>query len=254
MNKTIVAIGGGELKDLDTFKIDEEIVSLTGKKKPKVLFIPTASSDAQGYWDTFRSIFEVKLKCEVDGLFLTKKNLKYDTIKRKIMDSDAIYVGGGNTQKMLAIWQEKGVDKLLKEAWEKGVVMSGLSAGAICWFSFGTSDYESFENPGSKKLRKLKCLGFIDLIVSPHHIREPFRKDALVDIIRLDGGVGIALDDNAALEIINEKYRIISSLEGAKVHKVYRKDGEVYYEELEQDTFYPLEKLLKAESYNQDNL
>ena len=136
----IVAIGGGELKDLDTLSIDREIVSLTGKKHPTALFIPTASGDAEGYWKTFQGIYGGMLGCKPEVLYLIKENPVKREIEEKILGADLIYVGGGNTMKMLKAWRKKGVDKLLKKAYGQGIVLSGLSAGAICWFAYGCSD------------------------------------------------------------------------------------------------------------------
>jgi dipeptidase E len=141
--KKIVAIGGGEIGrpgyEVETQAIDEEIIKLTGKKNPLVLFIPTASSDSREYVSVFQEHFGKRLSCRTDVLYLTNKISK-DKIEKKVLSTDVIYVGGGNTLRMMTIWRKLGVDAILKKAWEKGIVVTGISAGAICWFDYGHSD------------------------------------------------------------------------------------------------------------------
>jgi len=162
--KKIVAIGGGEIGSpgypLETTAIDKEIVRLTGKKSPKFLFIPTASSDSVRYYETIQKLYGKKLGCRTDALWLIKENPSRKEVEQKIMTSDILYVGGGNTQKMLRIWKSYGLDKILVKAWDKGIVLSGLSAGSICWFRAGTSDSRRFNNPDAD-LIKVSGLGFI---------------------------------------------------------------------------------------------
>ena len=228
----IVAIGGGELKDLDTLLIDKEIVKLTGKKHPKALFIPTGSGDAEGYWQTFQKVYGKKLGCRTDVLYLIRENPSKREIGEKIFSSDLIYVGGGNTLRLLKKWREKGLDKMLKKAYEKDIVLSGLSAGAICWFNYGTSDSFKYKRH-PKKLSKLKCLGLIHSVLSPHHIREPHRKKELIRVMKRTSGVGIALDDNCAIEIIDGEYRMVCSRKNAGANRCYYKGGKLHYEPIE---------------------
>jgi dipeptidase E len=103
----IVAIGGGELRNFETLEIDEYIVKSTGKENPKALFIPTASGDALAYVDTFNKVYGEKLGCKTDSLLLSSENLEDKEIENKILSSDLIYVGGGNTEKMIKLWKEK---------------------------------------------------------------------------------------------------------------------------------------------------
>jgi dipeptidase E len=240
----IVAIGGGELKDLDTLLIDKEIVKLTGKKHPKALFIPTGSGDAEGYWQTFQEVYGKKLGCRTDVLYLIRATPPKKEINEKIFSSDLIYVGGGNTLRLLKRWREKGMDDVLKKAYEKNIVLSGLSAGAICWFNYGTSDSMKYKKY-PKKLVRLRCIGLVDAVLSPHHIREPHRKKELIRIMRRTSGAGIALDDNCAIEIIDDEYRIVCSKKNAGAHKCYYKSGKLHYEPIEvKKEFEPLSTLL----------
>lgn len=231
---TIVAIGGGELKDLETLLIDKEIIRLARKKKPRVLFIPTASSDALGYCETFRTVYGKKLKCQVDELLLIRGKLSKKIIAEKVLSADIIYVGGGNTLKMLRIWRKHGVDVLLKQAYKKGAILSGLSAGALCWFRYGSSDARSFSEGKEFSYMRVRGLDLIPATVSPHHIREKTRDSGLVKVMRRTPGVGLAIDDNAALIIENNQYRIITSTSAAKVRKIFVKTRKAVWEILPQ--------------------
>lgn len=242
--KKIVAIGGGEIKDLETLAIDKEIVKLSDKTSPRVLFIPTASGDAEGYWKTFQNVYGSHLKCETEVLFLIKGHLTIKQIKDKIDSADIIYVGGGNTLKMMKIWRRLQVDKLLLNAYNKGTVLSGLSAGAICWFSFGFSDSAKFSKNGKWNFMKIRGLNFIQAIFCPHYHKES-REEVFKEFIKRYGGIGIALDNNTALEIIDEKFRVIGSQKKTHAYCIYKKNKEIIIEELrENNDFKPLSLLL----------
>jgi dipeptidase E len=160
----IVAIGGGEIgrpgTQIETESIDREIIALSAKKHPKLLFLPTASSDSEGYIDVVHQYFGKRLGCEVSSLKLSE-GINIGEIEKQVMVSDIIYVGGGNTYLMLKIWKRTGLDKVLKRAMEKGKIMCGVSAGAVCWFERCLSDYRSFLDPKDRSFNPLQCLGFV---------------------------------------------------------------------------------------------
>ena len=131
MSKTIVAIGGGEIRTRGTAAIDREIIRLSRKKHPKLLFIPTASSDSERYWKRVQEYFGAFLKCKTDVLFLIKEQPSYEQIRRKIASADIIYVGGGNTLQMMRLWRRLGVGKLLISAYENGTVLSRTFSQAL---------------------------------------------------------------------------------------------------------------------------
>ena len=232
--KKIIAIGGGEIGRLgfsvETRKIDKEIIRLTNKKNPSFLFLPTASSDSESYYGVVKKYFGKELGCKTDVLYLTKNKLSRKEIGEKFLKSDIIYVGGGNTLKMMRIWRKNNVDKLLLKAYQKGVVMSGLSAGSICWFKYGLSDSRKFIDPNADLIR-VSGLGFVKAIHCPHYDAEKYRKKELKKIMKKNSGIAIALDNCRAIEIINDRYRIISSKKSANAYKVYWKFGE-YKEEI----------------------
>jgi len=245
----IVAIGGGEIGrpgfPIETIKIDKEIIKLTGKKNSKLLFIPTASSDSESYYEIVKNYFGKKLDCRTDVLYLIKEKLSKKEIREKILKSDIVYVGGGDTLKMMKIWRKNGVDKALKEAYQKGIILSGLSAGSICWFKWGNSDSRRFANPKAD-LIKVSGLGLINALHCPHYDLEKNRRVDLKKMMKKISGVAIAIDNCCAIEVIDNKYRIISSKPSANAYKVYWKDNK-YYEEVikKEEKLKPLNNLLK---------
>ena len=172
----IVAIGGGEIAQHETLAIDKEIIRLSGKKRPTVLFIPTASSDAQGYIDTFTDYYGKFLNCNVNVLKLINQHIDAKEISEKIFSSDIIYVGGGNTLMMMTLWRKLGIDKMLKKAYTEGIVLCGISAGAICWFKFGNSDSRRFKN-SKAPLIKVSGLSLLDGLLCPHYHSIKYDKD-----------------------------------------------------------------------------
>jgi dipeptidase E len=246
--KKIIAIGGGEIgrpgQRPETTPIDREIIRLTGKKHPKLLFIPTASSDAEGYYQGVKKHFGQRLGCRTDVLYLLKAKPSKKEIKEKIMGADIVYVGGGNTLKMMNAWRRTGTDKILLAAWRQGIVMSGLSAGSICWFRYGNSDSPKFTNPEADLIR-VTGIGMINALHCPHYDIEPYRHPELKKMMRKISGVAIALDNCCALEVIDDKYRILAAKKSARAYKVYWQ-GREYREEIipAQDRFQPLKRLL----------
>ena len=249
----IIALGGGEIgrpksdgthEPVETTAIDKEIIRLTGKTNPKLLFIPTASHDSEGYVKVVQEHFGERLGCKVFPLYLLEKCST--SIEKEIMTSDIIYVGGGDTAFMLETWKNLGVDKILRKAYNGGTVLSGISAGAICWFKYGSSDTLKFQDNNNSNLVRVEGLGLINATLSPHHIREPHRKEGLIKIMKNTPGVGIALDDCSAVEIIGDKYRFITSDNKATVSIVYKKGDKVVYEKTElTSSFKDLDDLTK---------
>jgi dipeptidase E len=239
MAKAIVAIGGGQIRTRGTAGIDREIIRLSGKKNPRLLFIPTASSDSERYWKHVQEYFGDFLKCKTDVLFLIKEQPSKEHIRKKILAADIIYVGGGNTLMMMRLWRRLGVDRLLKAAYENGTVLSGISAGSICWFHSGHSDSMSFYNPRKWKYVNVKGLGLIRGIHCPHYNGMtrgvPRRKD-FQDMIRKIGGVGIAIENNCAIEFIDgQLYKVIRSKSYARAYKVYKRGRQVVAEQIRQE-------------------
>ncbi len=250
----IVAIGGGEIGrpkegggfyPIETVSIDKEIIRISKKsKKPKLLFLPTASGDSSGYVSVVENYFGKKLGCIVDSLLLKKQKHSKLEIEKKILSADIIYVGGGNTLKMLRIWKKFGVDKMLEKARSRGIVLSGLSAGAICWFKLGNSDSLKFKNKNADYI-KLKCLNFVPALLCPHFDKEKDRPLSLKKMMKKTSGVAIALDNCSAIEVIGNEARLITSKSSANGYKIFWSKGKYFQEKLIKNKWVLVSDLVK---------
>jgi dipeptidase E len=248
LNQRIVAIGGGEIGrpkegggsyPVETTLIDKEIIHLSGKKHPKVLFLPTASGDSSGYVKVVEEHFGKRLGCKVSALLLKKEKYSKKVLSKEILGADIIYVGGGNTKKMIMCWKKLGVDKLLQKARSKGIVLSGLSAGAICWCKSGNSDSMRMVDPKADYI-KVRGLGFFPVLLCPHYNKEKARRPSLKKMMKKLGGVAIALDNCAALEVVGEKSRIISSKPKSFGYKIFWIKGKFFKEKLPKNKWFHL--------------
>lgn len=244
--RKIVAIGGGNVgrngSPVETTRIDKEIVRLSEKTQPRFLFIPTASADCRFYCEAIYKQFGKKLGCRVDILMLFNRDPLWSEIKEKISTADIIYVGEGNTYRMMRYWKKYGVDKVMREAMNNGTVLCGSSAGSIAWFHSGLSDsWKSEENP--ERLIRVKGLGFIDGTICPHFNTEPHRVPAFKMMLRKTGKVGLALDDLSAIAIVGNDFRIIPASKNCKASISFWKKGEYHERELENEPFAPLSSL-----------
>lgn len=148
----LVCIGCGEIPrnkngnilPYETEEIDKEIVKLSEKSNPKLLFIGAASSHSEEYFNVIKDIY-TKLGCIVSNLDIINNKFDIATLETIVFDSDIIYVGGGNTRFMLEKWRECGLDRILKKAYEKNIILSGLSPGSYCWFKY---NYDLIEGLG----------------------------------------------------------------------------------------------------------
>ncbi|MBI9014659.1 MAG: Type 1 glutamine amidotransferase-like domain-containing protein [Clostridiales bacterium] len=243
--KILYAIGGGEISELETYKIDKAIVASTGKKAPKVLFIPTASGEPEGYVDSFNKLYGEKLGCKTDVLRLLEGNTSPLEAEKKILSSDIIYVGGGNTRMMMKVWQEYGIDIILKKAHEDGIILSGMSAGSICWFSKGQSDTEEFERGSLDNYTTVDGIGIFDAMHCPHY-NEDTRDVDFDERIKSFDGIGIAIDNNCAIEIRSNTFKIHKADSKANAYKIYYKNEVVHKVVLDNEEEYlSLEELMK---------
>jgi dipeptidase E len=216
----IVAIGGGgfSMEPVNPL-MDDYILSLARTSRPRVCFVPTASGDSDNYCLRFFHIYS-KRNCTPSYLPLFKREI--EDLRSFLLQQDVIYVGGGNTANMLAIWRVHGVDKILREAYAAGTVMCGVSAGSICWFEAGVTD--SF----SPNLGPLNDgLGILPGSNCPHYDGEAKRRPTYQRLVSEGFPAGYAADDGCALHFENAKLkRIVSSRPNAKAYRVERKDGQ----------------------------
>ena len=189
--------------------------------------------------------FGQRLGAGTEVLYLIREKPDIKEIERKIHRADIIYVGGGNTSRMMRVWRKAGVDIALNQAYRNGKVLSGISAGAICWFRWGNSDSRKFSSPDEGLIR-VSGLGLIKALFCPHYDVEKDRKPSLKILMKKVPGIAIAVDNCCAIEIIDDRYRIISSKHSANAYRVYWSNGS-YYEEIieKKEKFEPLSALLK---------
>jgi peptidase E len=194
VTRRIIACGGRELFHP---RLIDYVLSFTTRKRPKVLFVPTASGDGPGYLLTFYQQLAGR-ELELDHLALFDRTV--EDVDGLIRDQDVIVVGGGNTANMLAIWRVHGVDRALRAAYDAGTVLTGWSAGCICWFEGGTTD--SF-TPELGALRD--GLGFLTGSATPHYDSEERRPMVYAREIAAGLPAGIALDDGVAASYADER-------------------------------------------------
>jgi dipeptidase E len=233
----IVALGGGSFNRRQTWRIDREIVSMAGVERPHVLFIPTAMDDAPEHIDAFQKLYGKKLGCEVQVLKLVRNPMSVAQIEAFIDNSDLIYAGPGNTQHMLDIWRQKGIDVLLRRAAEKGGVMCGMSAGAICWFDKGHSDSARYDGGAKWSYGPVSGLGLIDAIFCPHYHTQKREQD-LAKMVVETTQVAIACDDDAAFSVEDDKYRVLPVSPKIKAYRIVPHKGEAVREPLPTDGQY----------------
>jgi len=221
----IIAIGGaafsGEPRNL---ALDKYILDRAGKTRPRVLMIPTATGDNAEYVAKFYAAYAV-LDARPAHLPLFHRT---PDVRQLVLAQDVVFVGGGNTKSMLAVWCEWGLPEILMEASASGIVLAGVSAGAICWFEQGVTD--SFAD----RLRPLACMGFLPGSCCPHYDGEVERRPAYHSLI-LEGHIqpGYAIEDGVAAHFRNGKLeRIVSKKEGSRAYYVSVEEGKIKEEAL----------------------
>ncbi len=176
MVKRIIAIGGGELKNKTTLEIDRAIAKyIVDRAYPNrgcALFLGTASHDSMPYFNSFRKIYTSVFDIKAEVGLLVYGEMDESNIRAKFEKADCIYVGGGDTKFMLDLWKEKGIDKMLIDAYERGVILCGLSAGAVCWFKNAYTDYDIMRGQSSE-YKVLPAMGLLNGIACPHYDERP---------------------------------------------------------------------------------
>lgn len=221
-NRQIVAMGGGGFSmEPENLALDRFVLSLAPKSRPRVCFVPTASGDSDDYVAKFRESFG-SLPCELgEPAHLSLFRPPTADLRAFVLGHDIVYVGGGNTRSLLALWREWGLDAILREAWERGVVLAGISAGSICWFEQGITD----SIPGA--LTPLPCLGLLPGSNCPHYDGEAERRPAYHRLLQTGAiGPGYAADDGAALHFVGTVLReVVTSRPAATAYRLDLHDG-----------------------------
>ena len=195
----IIAIGGGGFgRNPNKPVIEDYIVNLSSSSKPTITFFPTASAEDSGYIVNFYTAFS-KLNCKAQHISLFKKT---PDLKSIINHSDIIYIGGGNTKSMLAVFREWGLDKLIIDAYSQGKILSGVSAGAICWFEKGITD------SWAHGLKILDCMNVLEGVCCPHYDGEKNRRPSVGNFLKnKEIETCLCIEDGAALHYKNDKLK-----------------------------------------------
>jgi dipeptidase E len=208
----IVGLGGGGRTDEEQAKLRRYVLELAGRERPRICFVPTAVGDqSEGivrFYEQYAGLGELA-------------HLKFfpyppDELRDFTLAQDVLVVSGGNTANLLAIWRAHGFDRIVREAWQQGVLLTGGSAGMICWYEACVTD--SF-GPRLAGLRD--GLGFLAGSACPHYDGEPLRRPRYRELV--DGGfpAGIAADDGVALRYEGtELVEVVAARQGARAYRV----------------------------------
>jgi peptidase E len=217
VRRQIIAMGGGSfMATPDNPVLELYALSQTRKSNPAVCFLPTATGDAPTYIAKFYATFSER-RCRPTHISFFERTPR---LREILLTQDLIYVGGGNTKSMLAVWREWQLPDILRQAWNSGIVLAGVSAGAICWFDVGVTD------SWAEQLAPLPCLGWLPGTCCPHYDGEVDRRPAVHEFVakgRLPQT--LALDDGAAAHFVGRKLkRIVCSRPTAGAYLVRRLD------------------------------
>jgi peptidase E len=225
---TILAMGGGGFTSSPGDPaLDELVLELSGRREPRVLFLPTASGDPTEQIAAFHSTFGGRAALAT-VLSLFRRHGDPRSLREIVLAHDVVYVGGGSMRNLLAIWAAHGLDAILREAWERGIVLAGLSAGAMCWMIGGVT--KSFGPPEA-----IAGLGFLRGSLSVHADAELERLPVYLDaVLRGELPGGWAADDGVGLVFEGpELARVVSARPGAVAMRVDAVGGELVRRRLE---------------------
>ena len=224
VKRKIFIFGGGRDKVITRY-----LIGLTQKENPRICFLPTATGDNPASINSwYASCQDLPMRPYVMETFIDSYSTE-KTFEDTIMSMDGILVGGGNTLNMLSIWKSQGIDVALRKAYEAGIVMSGGSAGSLCWFQNGTTDSRPV------KISKIECMGWLKGSHCPHYDTEPGRRPLYHNLIK-SGELfpGYACDDKACLYFENEKLAAaVASSAKSKNYYVDLVDGKIVEKELD---------------------
>jgi len=221
ITKQIIAIGGAGwgMNPIKKPDITQYILEQSEKQYPNICYIPTASAENKQHILDFYRIYS-QLDCTPTHISLFQRTPRLNSIFNK---QDIIYVGGGNTKSMLAVWREWQLDVLLKKAYNRGTILAGVSAGSICWFEQGITD------SWLSNLNLISCLGFLNGAACPHYDVEESRKPTVHQLIgseKIDGC--LAMENGTGLHFCDGKlYRALSWIPNAKSYKIEKTNGRI---------------------------
>ncbi len=227
--RQIVAFGGGGFSmERGNPLLDDYVLGLTGKARPKVCFLPTASGDADHYVVRFYQEF-AKEKADASHLTLFRRDRAIACVREHLLSQDLIYVGGGSLVSLLGVWKAHGIDAIVKEAWETGVVLCGLSAGALCWFADSVTAYYGAPE-------RVEGMDLLPWSFTAHYDSEPERRDEFHRLLCDGMRPGYAADDGTALHFRGRLlHRVVSSRPSAGAYSLRCEPGGVVEQRLPAD-------------------
>jgi dipeptidase E len=232
--RTILAMGGGGFTmEPDNPLLDDFLLSLTAARRPRILFLPTASGDPNAQINAFYARFANR-SCIPQYLSLFRLRDLQRSLKEIVLEQDIVYVSGGSMRNLLAIWRAHELDSVLVEAWHRGIVLAGLSAGAMCWFEGGVTRSSGPPEP-------IQGLGLLSGSLTVHADGEPERLPVWLTSVR-DGKLpgGWAADDGVGLLFRGTRLeRVVSSRPGAGAQRVDAVGGELVRARLEPELLQP---------------
>ena len=216
----IVAFGGGGFSiGSDNRLLDEYVLGLLPARRPRVCFLPTASGDADHY--VLRFYHRFSQSCDTSHVSLFRRDSGVGDIRSHLLSRDLVYVGGGSVLSLLGAWRAHGIDRILREAWQAGVVLCGPSAGSLCWFAEGVT---AFHGPPER----VDGLGFLPWSNCVHCDAEPERWDVYRRLVAGGMREGFAVDDGAAVHFEGERLlRAVASRPDARAYRVRACGGRV---------------------------
>src|SRR5262245_48579189 len=219
--RQIVAFGGGGFSmESGNPLLDEYVLGLSGAPRPRVCFLPSASGDADHYIVRFYRAFPAE-RCEPTHVSLFRREQGPDDLRRHLLSQDLIYVGGGSVISLLGVWRAHGIDAILREAWEAGVVLCGLSAGSLCWFAESVTGFHGAP-------RRVEGLGLLPFSNCVHYEPRSARRRAYHDLLRDGMRPGYAAEDGAALHFVgSELSRVVASRPESRGYRLDADGGRV---------------------------
>jgi len=224
--RQILALGGGGFSmESGNALLDDHALALTGVDCPKVCFLPTASGDADHYIVRFYRAFPAD-RCQPSHISLFRRDGGAADLAAHLRAQDLVYVGGGSVISLLGTWSAHGIDGMLREAWEAGVVMAGLSAGSLCWFEHAMTAFHGASTA-------VRGMGFLPCSNAVHYDDKPERRAAYVAAIKDGLPAGYGTGDGAALHFVGtELAEVVTSREKARAYRVAPLGAEVTETEL----------------------
>ncbi len=219
--RQIVAFGGGGFSmESGNPLLDEYVLGLCRRKRPRVCFLPSASGDADHYIVRFYRAFPAE-SCEASHISLFRREQGPTDLRAHLLAQDLIYVGGGSVISLLGVWRAHGIDAILRDAWEAGVVLCGLSAGSLCWFAEAHSGFHGAP-------RRVEGLGLLPFSNSVHYKPGDDHGHAYHQLLRAGMRPGYAAQDGAALHFIGPQLsRVVASRPRAQGYRLETVGGEV---------------------------